>query len=77
MEFNRIHALITTDESEKALKLIQNNTRPGEDNVNSELYKQDQEAGKERLPRFLNNIHKQLFSKRKGKCHCNPIISER
>jgi hypothetical protein len=66
IEFNHIHTLITSDESEKALKLIKNCTSPGEDNVNSELYKYEPEECKLRLPNFFNNIHTKIVFQKKA-----------
>jgi hypothetical protein len=36
---NHVDHLITSDESEKALKLIKHGKSPGADKINSELYK--------------------------------------
>ena len=63
IEFNHIDTLITSDESEKSLKLIKYGKNPGEDNINSEIYKYKPEEFKLRLPQFLNNIHTK---------NCNP-----
>jgi hypothetical protein len=62
MEFNHIDTLITSDESEKALKLMRN----GEDNANSELYKYTPAEFKLRLPHFLNNTYTNIVFHKKG-----------
>jgi hypothetical protein len=56
---NHIDTSITLDELEKALKLTKNGKSPGEDNINSELYKYTPEEFKLRLLKFLNNIYTQ------------------
>jgi len=43
---------------EKALKLTKNGKPPGQDNINSELYKYAPEEFKLRLLQFLNNIYR-------------------
>ena len=45
------------DELEKVLKLTKNGKTPGQDNINSELYKYAPEEFKLRLLQFLNNIY--------------------
>jgi hypothetical protein len=51
---NHKDALIKSDESEKAL--MKNGKSPGEENINSELYKYIPEEFKLRLLKFLNDI---------------------
>ena len=51
------HASITFDELEKVLKLTKNGKAPGQDNINSELYKYAPIEFKLRLLQFLNNIY--------------------
>jgi len=55
MEINHINSLIS-DELEKAYKLTKNGTGPGEDNINSELFKNILEEFKLRLLQLFNNI---------------------
>jgi hypothetical protein len=54
---NHTENLITSDELAKALKLMKNGKCPGEDNMNSELYKYAPKEFKLRLLKFLNNIY--------------------
>jgi len=54
-----LHASITLDELEKELKLTKNGKTPGQDNINSELYKYAPEEFKLRLLQFLNNIYRE------------------
>ena len=54
-----LHALITLDELEKVLKLTKNGKSPGQDNINSELYKYAPEEIKLMLLQFLNNIYRE------------------
>jgi len=54
-----LHAFTTLDELEKVLKLTKNGKTPGQDNINSELYKYAPEEFKLRLPQFLNNIYRE------------------
>ena len=54
-----LHAFITLDELEKALKLTNNGKTPGLDNINSELYKYAPEEFKLRLLQFLNNVYRE------------------
>ena len=56
---NYWHAFITLDEVEKVLKLTKNCKTPGQDNINSELYKYAPEEFKLRLLQFLNNIYRE------------------
>ena len=56
---NYLHASITVVELEKALKLTKNGKTPGQDNINSELYKYAPEEFKLRLLQFLNNIYRE------------------
>jgi hypothetical protein len=56
MEFNHVDPVITSDESEKALQLMENGTSPGEDKINSDSYKYAPEGFKLRFIQFLNNI---------------------
>jgi len=52
LEYNSadyLHAFINLDELEKALKLTKNGETPGQDNINSELYKYAPEEFKLRL----------------------------
>jgi len=51
--------LITLDELEKVLKLTKNGKSPGQDNINSELYKYAPEEIKLMLLQFLNNIYRE------------------
>jgi hypothetical protein len=51
------HVFITLDELEKVLKLTKNGKTPGQDNINSDLYKYAPEEFKLRLLKFLNNIY--------------------
>jgi len=41
---------------------MKNGKSPGEENINSELYKYIPEEFKLRLLKFLNNIHKKRYS---------------
>ena len=62
LEYNSadyLHAVITLDELEKVLKLTKNGKTPGQDNINSELYKYAPEDFKLRLLQFLNNIYRE------------------
>jgi len=62
LEYNSadyLHASITLDELEKALKLTKNRKTPEQDNINSELYKYAPEEFKLRLLQFLNNIYRE------------------
>ena len=52
-----LHAFITLDGLEKVLQLTTNGKTPGQDNINSELYKYTPEEFKLRLLKFLNNIY--------------------
>jgi len=54
-----LHAFVTLDELEKVLKLTKNAKTPGQDNINSELYKYAPEEFKLRLLKFLNNIYRE------------------
>jgi len=54
-----LHACITFDELEKALKLTKHGKSPGQNNINSELYKYAPDEFKMRLLQFLNNIHRE------------------
>ena len=54
-----LHDFITFDEIEKVLKLTRNGKTPGQDNINSELYKYAPEEFKLRLLQFLNNIYRE------------------
>ena len=58
---NCSHASITSDELEKVLKLTKNGKAPGQDNINSQLYKHAPVEFKLRLLQFLNNIEKIAF----------------
>jgi len=53
------HASIILDELEKTLKLTKNGKAPGQDNINSELYKYAPVEFKLRLLQFLNNIYRE------------------
>jgi len=53
------HASVTFDELEKVLKLTKNGKAPGQDNINSELYKFAPAEFKLRLLQFLNNIYRE------------------
>jgi hypothetical protein len=55
MELNHINSLIS-DKLEKAYKLTKNGPGPGEDNLNSELFKNILEEFKLRLLQLFNNI---------------------
>ena len=58
LEYNladNLYDLINLDELEKVLKLTKNGKTPGQDNINSELYKYAPEEFKLRLLQFLNN----------------------
>jgi len=62
LEYNStdyLHAFITLDKLEKVLKLTKNGKTPGQDNINSELYKYAPEEFKLRLLKFLNNIYRE------------------
>jgi hypothetical protein len=62
LEYNSadyFHAFITLDELEKVLKLTKNGKTPGQDNINSELYKYAPEELKLRLLQFLNNTYRE------------------
>jgi len=62
LEYNStdyLHAFITLDELENVLKLTKNGKTPGQDNINSELYKYALEEFKLRLLTFLNNIYRE------------------
>ena len=55
LEYNStdyLHAFINLDELEKVLKLTKNGKNPGQDNINSELYKYAPEEFKMRLLKF-------------------------
>jgi hypothetical protein len=55
LEFNLTdysHAFITIDELEKVLKLTKNGKTPGQDNINSELYKYAPQEFKLQLLKF-------------------------
>jgi len=54
-----LHASITSDELEKALKLTKNGKTSGQDNINSELYKYAPEELKLRLLQLLKNIYRE------------------
>ena len=54
-----LHAFTTLDELEKVLKLTKNGKSPGQDNINSELYKYAPEEIKLMLLQFLNNIYRE------------------
>ena len=59
LEYNSadyLHAFITSDDLEKVLKLTKNGKTPGQDNINSKLYKYAPEEFKLSLLQFLNNI---------------------
>ena len=56
MELKHIYTLIISDELEEALIVTKNHTSPGEDNINSELFKNILEELKLRLLQFFNNI---------------------
>ena len=49
---NHKDALIYSDELKKALKLVKNGKSPGEENINSELYKYVPEEFKLRLLKY-------------------------
>jgi hypothetical protein len=73
--YNYIDTLIISAELKKALKLTKNVKSPGEDGINSELYKYAPEEFKLRLLQVLHTIYKKkLYSKCVEKCHCNPNI---
>ena len=55
------HAFVTIDEIEKLLKLTKNGKTPGQDNINSELYKYAPAEFKLRLLQFLNNIYRENY----------------
>jgi hypothetical protein len=57
--FDYLHAVVTLDELEKVLKLTKNGKTPGQDNINSLLYKFAPEEFKLRLLQFLNNIYRE------------------
>jgi len=62
LEYNSadyLHAFITLDGLEKVLKLTKNGKTPGQDNINSELYKYAPEEFKLRLLKFLNNMYRE------------------
>ena len=54
-----LHASVTLDELEKVLKLTKNGKSPGQDNINSELYKYAPEEFKVSLLQFLNHIYRE------------------
>jgi hypothetical protein len=54
---NKENSIIMSDELEEALKLTKNGKSPGEDNINSELYKYAPKDFKQRLLKFLNNMY--------------------
>ena len=54
-----LHASITLDELEKALKLTKNGKTPGLDNINLELYNYAPEEFTLRLLQFLNNTFRE------------------
>jgi len=56
---NYLHASVTIEELEKALKLTKNGKAPGQDNINSELYKYAPEEFQLRLLQFWNNIYRE------------------
>ena len=56
LEYNSadyLHAPVTFEELENVLKLTKNGKTPGQDNINSELYKYAPEGFKLRLLQFL------------------------
>ena len=58
------HAFITLDELEKVLKLTKHGKTPGQDNINSELYKYAPEEFKLRVLKFFKQyIQRNLYSK--------------
>jgi len=67
-----LHAFITLDEVEKALKLTKNVRTPGLDNINSELYKYAPDEFKLRLLQFLNNVFRENFIPFEGR---NAVIT--
>jgi hypothetical protein len=54
---NKEDSIITSDELEEALRLTKNGKSPGEENINSELYKYTPKEFKQRLLKFLNDIY--------------------
>jgi hypothetical protein len=52
-------ASVLLDELEKVLKLTKNGKSPGQDNINSELYKYAPEELKLRLLQFFDNIYRE------------------
>jgi hypothetical protein len=54
-----LHASITLEELEKTLKLTTDGKTPGQDNINSELYKYAPQEFKLRLLQFFNNIYRE------------------
>jgi hypothetical protein len=54
-----LHASVTLEELEKALKLTKNGKTPGQDNINSELYKYAPQECKLRLLQFFKNIYRE------------------
>ena len=67
--------LLKFDQLEKVLKLTKNGKTPGQDNINSELYKYVPEEFKLKLLHFLKKyIQRKSRSKRMEKCCYNPSI---
>ena len=58
-ELSYQHDTITQEELDTVLKLLKNGKSPGEDNINSELYKYAPKEFKQRLLKFLNEIYYQ------------------
>ena len=77
MECNHVDNLITSDELEKALQLMKNGKSPGENKINSELYKYSPEQFRLRFIQFLNNICTKNCIQINGEMLCIPSISER
>jgi len=63
LEYNSadyVHAFVNLDELEKVLKSTKICKTPGQDNMNSHLYKYVPEEFKLRLLQFLNNIYREI-----------------